>query len=122
MDELVVFRKLNRQDMRGIVDLQLKYVDQMMEYQNMQLQVSENAKSWLSIAGYDPQFGARPVKRAIQQYLLSPLSKMIIGGNIRNGEEVLVEAQNQDMTKDPLIITSRPLVKPNGVVSTSTKK
>ena len=122
VDELVVFRKLNRQDMRGIVDLQLKYVDQMMEYQNMQLQVSENAKSWLSIAGYDPQFGARPVKRAIQQYLLSPLSKMIIGGNIRNGEEVLVEAQNQDMTKDPLIITSRPLVKPNGVVSTSTKK
>lgn len=122
VDELVVFRKLNRQDMRGIVDLQLKYVNQMMEYQNMQLNVSDDAKSWLSVAGYDPQFGARPVKRAIQQYLLSPLSKLIIGGTIRNGEEVIVNAQNQDMTKEPLVITGRPMGKASGKTNGKTNE
>ncbi|CBK23677.2 hsp78 [Blastocystis hominis] len=111
LDELVLFRKLNREDMKNIVDLQLKTVDQMLHYQNMDLKVTEHARSWLSLAGYDPRFGARPVKRAIQQYLLSPLSKLIIGGDIKNGQEVFVDAQDADAKKPPLVITGRATVK-----------
>ena len=110
LDELVIFRKLNQQDMKRIVDLQLHNVDQLLHYQNMDLKVSDRAKSWLSVAGYDPRFGARPVKRAIQQYLLSPLSKMIIGGNIHSGQEVFVDAE-AGKKDQPLIITGRAAIK-----------
>ena len=110
VDELVVFRKLNQADMKNIVNLQLKYVDQLLEYQNMELNVTDKAKTWLSVTGYHPQFGARPVKRAIQQYLLSPLSKLIIGGNIHSGEEVMVDVKD-GKAENPLVITGQPLVK-----------
>ena len=110
LDELVIFRKLNQEDMKRIVDLQLRNVDQLLHYQNMDLKVTDRAKSWLSVAGYDPQFGARPVKRAIQQYLLSPLSKMIIGGNIHSGEEVFVDTESGKKDQ-PLAISGRASVK-----------
>ena len=119
LDELVLFRKLNREDMKNIVNLQLKTVDQMLHYQNMDLKVTEHARSWLSMAGYDPRFGARPVKRAIQQYLLSPLSKLIIGGDIKNGQEVFVDAQDVDAKKPPLVITGRATVKGKEIAKSS---
>ena len=119
LDELVLFRKLNREDMKNIVNLQLKTVDQMLHYQNMDLKVTEHARSWLSMAGYDPRFGARPVKRAIQQYLLSPLSKLIIGGDIKNGQEVFVDAQDADAKKPPLVITGRATVKGKEIAKSS---
>ena len=76
----------------------------------MELNVTDKAKTWLSVTGYHPQFGARPVKRAIQQYLLSPLSKLIIGGNIHSGEEVMVDVKD-GKAENPLVITGQPLVK-----------
>ena len=110
LDELVIFRKLNQEDMKRIVDLQLHNVDKLLHYQNMDLKVSDRAKSWLSVAGYDPRFGARPVKRAIQQYLLSPLSKLIIGGSIHSGEEVFVDTESGKKDQ-PLVISGRASVK-----------
>ena len=118
VDELVVFRKLNQEDMKNIVNLQLKYVDQLLEYQNMELNVSDKAKTWLSVTGYHPQFGARPVKRAIQQYLLSPLSKMIIGGDLHSGEEVFVDVQDQNK-EQPLAIMGRASTKGKEMVKSA---
>ena len=111
LDELVIFRKLNKDDMKRIVDLQLNNVDLLLRYQNMDLKVSDHAKSWLSNMGYDPRYGARPVKRAIQQYLLSPMSKMIIGGDIKSGQEVFVDSANENDMKSPLIISGRASTK-----------
>ena len=77
----------------------------------MDLKVSDHAKSWLSNMGYDPRYGARPVKRAIQQYLLSPMSKMIIGGDIKSGQEIFVDSANENDMKSPLIISGRASTK-----------
>ena len=119
LDELVLFRKLNKEDMKNIVNLQLKTVDQMLHYQNMDLVVTDHARSWLSLAGYDPRFGARPVKRAIQHYLLSPLSKLIIGGEIKSGQQVFVDSQDTDLKKPPLVITGRASTKEKEIAKSS---
>lgn len=119
LDELVIFRKLNKDDMKKIVDLQLGNVDKLLHYQNMDLKVSDRAKTWLSNAGYDPRFGARPVKRAIQQYLLSPMSRMIIGGELKSGQEVFVNAIDESDMKSPLVISGHNAVKGKEMVKSN---
>jgi ATP-dependent Clp protease ATP-binding subunit ClpB len=74
--------------MRGIVDIQLRRLDKLLADRKITLAVDEKARGWLAEAGYDPVYGARPLKRVIQRSLQNPLAELILGGRISDGETV----------------------------------
>ncbi len=96
IDDLIMFTPLTKQEIRKIVKLQLDNVMKQLEAGNILLDFSETAIDWLSSAGFDPQFGARPIKRAIQKNLLNELSKQIISQKINPGSKIHVDVK-EDM-------------------------
>ena len=92
LDEIIVFDRLGRADMGGIVEIQLGRLEKRLAGRKIQLQLDEDARKWLAEEGYDPVFGARPLKRVIQRALQDPLAEAILGGEIRDGQVVLVTA------------------------------
>ena len=93
IDEMVMFRRLNKDCIQGIVRSQLKRVARRLEDRRLQLEVSDEAISFLAEVGYDPLFGARPVKRAIQTYLENPLAKELLAGKFPEGSCIHVAAE-----------------------------
>ncbi|MCR5271185.1 MAG: ATP-dependent chaperone ClpB [Prevotella sp.] len=91
IDEIITFQQLSKEEIAQVVRLQLGRVQKMLEPQGFQLQVSDHAVDWLAEEGYDPDFGARPVKRAIQQYLLNDLSKKILAEEIDREKPIVVD-------------------------------
>jgi len=91
VDEIVMFRPLNIEQIKEIVKIQLKGVQKVLENYNMGLKVTDNAVDWLTEQGYDPQSGARPVKRLIQKEIINELSKEIIAGKILKEAEILID-------------------------------
>ena len=94
VDEIVMFRPLNKDQIREIVKIQLKGIERMLADYNLKLVVEEDALDWLTEKGYDPQLGARPVKRLIQKEIINELSKEIIGGKVTKEDTILVETKN----------------------------
>ena len=94
-----MFHPLNEKEIRLIVDLQLNLVEQRLQEKRIELEVSKKAKDWLAKKGYDPNLGARPLKRVIQTELLNPLAMLIIEGKIYDGKKVKV-----DIEKNKIII------------------
>jgi ATP-dependent Clp protease ATP-binding subunit ClpB len=92
LDEIVVFRGLDREKLRRIVDIQIARVAQRLESRQIQLVLTEAARDHLAQVGYDPTYGARPLKRAIQRELETELAKQIVSGEIRDGMQVHVDA------------------------------
>ena len=92
LDETVIFDRLGRKDMDGIVEIQLKRLAKRLAQRKITLELDADAKVWLADEGYDPVFGARPLKRVIQRALQNPLAEAILGGEIRDGEVVPVTA------------------------------
>jgi ATP-dependent Clp protease ATP-binding subunit ClpB len=90
LDEILLFRRLGREQMAGIVDIQLNNLRKLLEPRRIQLLVDDKAKLWLGEKGYDPVYGARPLKRAIQTYLQNHLAEMILKGEIQDGDTVQV--------------------------------
>jgi ATP-dependent Clp protease ATP-binding subunit ClpB len=80
--------------MKRIVDIQLKHLQQLLADRKIVLQVDETAKAWLANTGYDPVYGARPLKRVIQRELQNPLANMLLSGAIKDGETVRVSVQD----------------------------
>jgi ATP-dependent Clp protease ATP-binding subunit ClpB len=101
VDDLIMFMPLTKKEIRDIVKLQLNNVSKQLSSSGASLQVSEKAIDWLAEAGYDPQFGARPIKRAIQKYLLNELSKQIIAQQIDLRAPILV-----DVSGDKLVFSN----------------
>ncbi|MDR1584989.1 MAG: ATP-dependent chaperone ClpB [Prevotellaceae bacterium] len=91
IDEIIMFSPLRRSEIKEIVRLQIKGVEGMLQKNGVQIRLTENAVDFITEKGYDPQFGARPVKRAIQRYLLNDLSKAIISGTVRNDQTIEVD-------------------------------
>ncbi len=91
IDEIVVFRPLTKEDMRKIVDIQIERVNERLAEKRIRLEVTDRAKDYLAEVGYDPDFGARPLKRAIQRELLDPLSLKVLAGEIKEGDTVQVD-------------------------------
>ncbi len=98
IDEIIMFTPLTEQEIRQIVGLQLKGVERMAAANGIALQFSDAAVAYLAEKGYDPQFGARPVKRAIQELVLNELSKQILSGKIDRGHAVKVDFRNGQLT------------------------
>jgi ATP-dependent Clp protease ATP-binding subunit ClpB len=92
LDEIILFHRLGRGEMTGIVDIQLKRLDALLEDRKIRLAISDDAKRWLANTGYDPVYGARPLKRAIQRSLQDPLARLILEGQIGDGDVVEVDA------------------------------
>ncbi len=90
IDEIVLFKPLTVQELRSIVSLQLREVQKMASAKNMTLSFSEELSAWLAQIGYDPAFGARPLKRTIQKYIVNPLSEKILSGSVADGDSVEV--------------------------------
>ncbi len=92
LDEVLLFHRLTRPQMTGIVDIQLARLHKMLEDRKIALELDEQAKTWLADKGYDPVYGARPLKRVIQRELQNPLASMILEGKIGDGDKVSVSA------------------------------
>jgi ATP-dependent Clp protease ATP-binding subunit ClpB len=102
VDEIVIFHPLNLKQIREIVQIQLNNVRKILENNNLKLEVSDSAIDWLAQHGYDPQSGARPVKRLIQKEIINELSKEIISGRIQKETTVTI-----DIDKDHLVFGSK---------------
>jgi ATP-dependent Clp protease ATP-binding subunit ClpB len=90
LDEILLFRRLSRQHMTGIVEIQLKRLEKLLTDRKITLDLDAAAKAWLAEAGYDPVYGARPLKRVIQRELQNPLAGAILRGDIKDGDRVAV--------------------------------
>ncbi len=97
LDEIVIFDRLARGDMTGIVDIQLGLLGKRLAHRKMTLDVDDKAKQWLADAGYDPVFGARPLKRVIQNKLQNPLAEKLLSGDILDGSVIKVSADDDGL-------------------------
>jgi ATP-dependent Clp protease ATP-binding subunit ClpC len=97
-DEVVVFEPLQFKHMKQIVELQLKTLSKLLEEQNLGLTVTEKAKEQIVIAGFDPVYGARPLRRAVQRLLENPISEMIITKGLTEGDIVVIDYVDDDFT------------------------
>jgi len=90
LDEIVLFDRLSRGNMDGIVDIQLDILDKRLAGRKIKLTVDEGARTWLADQGYDPVYGARPLKRVIQKTLQDQLAELLLSGAVLDGSEVMV--------------------------------
>ena len=100
VDEIVVFKPLTRENLGEIVSIQLRHVSDLLAERGLRLEISPAASEWLADAGYDPEFGARPLKRAIQREVQDPLALKILSGAFREGDTIKI-----DLTEDHLSFT-----------------
>jgi ATP-dependent Clp protease ATP-binding subunit ClpB len=97
VDEVVVFHPLTRDELRKIVDIQLIRLRQRLEERKIDLELTDRARDYLAEHGYDPSYGARPLKRIIQRELETALGRKLISGEIRDGSRVKVDAGNKGL-------------------------
>src|SRR5688572_6137329 len=98
IDEIVIFRPLTREQLGEIVEIQLQRVSDRLRDRNITIQITPAARSLISTLGYDPVYGARPLKRVIQRQVLDPLSVRIISGEIAEGETVVIDERDGQFT------------------------
>ena len=98
IDETIMFLPLTKEQIGGVVRLQLERVKAMLEPQGINLQWTDPAISYLAGVGYDPEFGARPVKRAIQRYVLNDLSKSLLSGSVNRDKPVIIDCFGEGLT------------------------
>jgi ATP-dependent Clp protease ATP-binding subunit ClpB len=102
VDDILLFHRLRRDEMGAIVDIQLKRLQKLLDERKITLNIDAKARSWLAERGYDPTYGARPLKRVIQRAVQDPLSELILSGGVKDGDAVKVTAG-----ADGLIINGR---------------
>jgi ATP-dependent Clp protease ATP-binding subunit ClpB len=90
LDDILLFRRLTRKQMNAIVDIQIERLKQLLSERKMTIELDDRARTWLANAGYDPAYGARPLKRVIQRELQNPLASLILEGQIKPGETIHV--------------------------------
>ncbi|MBN2148476.1 MAG: ATP-dependent chaperone ClpB [Anaerolineales bacterium] len=103
VDEIVIFHSLTRQHLAQIVDIQLRRVAALLQERGLTLEVTDHAREFLAEVGYDPDFGARPLKRAIQRELQDPLAMRLLSGEFHEEEIVRVERGDQGLTFTPVL-------------------
>jgi ATP-dependent Clp protease ATP-binding subunit ClpB len=97
VDEIILFHRLRREDMGAIVEIQLKRLDRLLEDRKIVLELTPEARAWLADKGYDPAYGARPLKRVIQKNVQDPLAELILAGKIHDGEKVRIGADERGL-------------------------
>ncbi len=103
LDEILIFTSLGREQIARIVDLQLARLQERLAVRRITLQVNEEARTWLAERGYDPVFGARPLKRCIQRELADPLALLLLEGQLHDGERIVVERAGENLSFTPIL-------------------
>jgi ATP-dependent Clp protease ATP-binding subunit ClpC len=118
IDEIIVFHKLEREDMRHIIEIQIRRLRKQLVERDVTVEFTREALDKLSDAGYDPAFGARPLKRVLQRMIEDPMSEMILKGEIPNGSKIIVEPNDisyEDVAEDESIVSIK-VTQPKEVV------
>jgi len=97
VDDVIIFQSLDEEELARIVEIQIGRLEQRLAQQNLTLDVDAAAKKLLAKEGYDPQFGARPLKRAVQEQLLNPLSMKLLEGDFKPGDRIKVTADDDEL-------------------------
>jgi ATP-dependent Clp protease ATP-binding subunit ClpB len=100
LDEIILFRRLSRENMDRIVDIQIGRLSKLLADRKIEIVLDERAREWLAQAGYDPVYGARPLKRMIQRRLQDPLAQLLLEGRIADGHKVQVSANKHGLVID----------------------
>ena len=100
IDEIITFSPLSEEQMGEIVDLQMKEVQERLNERGLNVELTPNAREWLAKEGFDPAFGARPLRRALQKHVESPLSVSLLGGQFSEGDTIVVDV---DPSEDKLV-------------------
>jgi ATP-dependent Clp protease ATP-binding subunit ClpB len=116
LDETIIFDRLNRQDMDGIVDIQLGLLQSRLAPREISLELDASAKTWLADEGYDPVFGARPLKRVIQSALQNQLAEMLLAGEVSDGDIVPITAGSEGLIVGDRVSDSNRLPPKDAVV------
>ena len=98
LDEIIVFHELNEENLRKIVDLLVKDLESRLAERKLSLEITDAAKSWLAKAGFDPVYGARPLKRAVTHYVENPLSSRVLQGEFKEGDRIIVDMVDDALT------------------------
>jgi ATP-dependent Clp protease ATP-binding subunit ClpC len=98
LDEIIVFHELTEEQIRDIVELMVKDLQKRLAERKLGVEITEKAKSWLTKEGYDPLFGARPLRRAIERYVENPLSTKLLRGEFREGDTIIVDLGEGGLT------------------------
>jgi ATP-dependent Clp protease ATP-binding subunit ClpB len=98
VDEIILFHRLQRAEMGRIVDIQMKRLSKLLADRKITLKLDDKARDWLAAKGWDPAYGARPLKRAIQRAVQDPLAEMILSGRVHDDETVIVSATDEGLT------------------------
>jgi ATP-dependent Clp protease ATP-binding subunit ClpB len=97
VDEIILFHRLKRADMTKIVDIQMTRLAKLLEDRKITLVLDPAAREWLAEKGWDPAYGARPLKRVIQKSVQDPLAELILAGSVKDGEKVTVSVGKQGL-------------------------
>ena len=97
IDEIILFHRLKRSDMTKIVDIQMARLAKLLEDRKITLALEPAARDWLADKGWDPAYGARPLKRVIQKSVQDPLSELILSGSVKDGDKVVISADKQGL-------------------------
>ncbi|MFQ5875154.1 MAG: AAA family ATPase, partial [Dehalococcoidia bacterium] len=98
IDEIIIFHQLTQEQIVQIVDLLMKEVQERLADRGVTVELTQEAKAWLAQMGYDPAFGARPLRRTVQRYVETPLAKKLLAKEIKEGEHVSVGVQKDELT------------------------
>ena len=97
IDETIFFKALNLQELSQIVDIQMEYLRRLLKDQELQLEITPEAKEFLATRGFNPIYGARPLKRVIRQLVENPLSKLILSQNFRKDETIKIDVIDDEI-------------------------
>ncbi|MBK5202661.1 MAG: ATP-dependent chaperone ClpB [Prolixibacteraceae bacterium] len=97
IDETIMFSPLTKENMKSIVKIQFNRIIKRLQNKDIKIEISESAVDWLAVMGYDPQFGARPVERLLQKYVLNELSKRILSGEISTDKNIKIDIENDKL-------------------------
>jgi ATP-dependent Clp protease ATP-binding subunit ClpB len=100
IDEIVMFTPLNKDEIGNIVDLHVAKIKKMLADVDVNIELTPKAKEFITTEGYDPEFGARPVKRVLQRYLLNELSKKLLAGSVNKEKPIIVDANDEGLVFD----------------------
>jgi len=98
IDEIIIFHSLMKAQLRQIVTLQVKHLEKRLGDQKLSLKLTEAALDYLAEIGYDPVYGARPLKRAVQRYLETAIAKAILRGEFKGGDTIYVDVESERLT------------------------
>ncbi|MEM9284547.1 MAG: ATP-dependent chaperone ClpB [Pseudomonadota bacterium] len=98
LDEIILFSRLKREQMGAIVDIQISRLETLLAERKITMALEDSAREWLAAAGYDPAFGARPLKRVVQKAVQDPLAELILAGTVKDGAELVLSADTDGLT------------------------